>query len=38
MMMFPDPTMINFVFEGSNLNIGINGGLFFPVAQLVSPH
>jgi hypothetical protein len=38
MMMVPDPTMINFVFEGCNLNIGINVGAFFPVGQLVSPH
>ncbi len=30
-MIVPDPTMINFVFEGSNLNIGINAGAFFPV-------
>lgn len=30
--------MINFVFEGSTLNIGLNAGFFFPVGKKIAPH
>jgi hypothetical protein len=34
----PDPKMISFIFEGNTLNIGINAGFLFPVAQKLLPH
>ena len=37
-LIVPDPTMINFVFEGGTLNIGINAGFFFPLGKLIDPH
>jgi len=37
-MMVPDPSIVSFVFEGHNLNIGLNLTAFMKIGNFIEAH